>query len=227
MNSLDLRAEQAKTLASPRMKAGPPARALFATMDLLYGRRATLAKFRVLEVVARVPYIAWEEVAYVAITHTHATPDFAHRIHDEVQAVRKQQDNELYHLLILEELLQKRGERQGWWRYRLMPQVLAWAYYHLSWLLFVVRPKWSYTLNAHFEDHAEHEYMAYVADHPELEDEVWQSQFEEQYGSHDSVADLLRQIGVDEREHKLESLERIHTARFGDQPELDTAGPAR
>jgi ubiquinol oxidase len=33
----------------------------------------------------------------------------------------------------------------------------------------VIRPDWSYRLNADFEDHAEHEYMAYVAEHPELE----------------------------------------------------------
>src|SRR6266851_2923452 len=36
-------------------------------------------------------------------------------------------------------------------------------------LLFVIRPEWSYRLNADFEDHAEHEYMLYVAEHPELE----------------------------------------------------------
>lgn len=211
----ELQIEQAATLASPRMKPIPPARALFAVMDLLYGRSATLAKFRVLEVVARVPYIAWEQVAYVAITHTHGTPHFAHQIHDEVQAVREQQDNELYHLLILEELLQGRGERQGLWRYRVMPQLLAWLYYHVSWALYVVRPKWSYLLNVHFEDHAEHEYMAYVDEHPELEQQAWESEFEDDYGSHKTVADLLRRIGLDEREHKLDSLDKVHNARFG------------
>ncbi len=39
-------------------------------MELLYGKGRNLEKFRVLELVARVPYQAWENVAYVAVTHT-------------------------------------------------------------------------------------------------------------------------------------------------------------
>ncbi len=180
--AIDLHAEQRRTLDSPRLRAGLSARLLFRSMDLVYGRRATLEKFRVLEVVARVPYIAWEQVGYVAITHTHARPEFAREIHDEVTAVRAQQDNELFHLLILEELLQRRGMRGGFIRNRVVPQVLAWAYYHLSWLLYVVRPRWSYLLNAQFEDHAEHEYMRFVADHPELDEQRWVSEFRRDYG---------------------------------------------
>lgn len=210
-----LRAEQEVTLATPRLSPGLGAVVLFRTMDLLYGSRASLEKFRVLEVVARVPYIAWEQVSYVAITHTHSTPGFAREIHSEVTAHRAQQDNELYHLLILEELLQRAGVRQSFWRFRVVPQILAWVYYHLSWLLYVLRPKLSHELNAHFEDHAEHEYMAFVAANPELETQAWVSDFSDDYGTFDSVADLLRQIGLDERHHKEESLQKIRSARFG------------
>lgn len=214
-SSADLAEEQAATLSTERMKVGPGAKLLFTTMDLLYGRAGSLAKFRVLEVVARVPYIAWEQVSYVAITHTHSAPGFARDIHREISSVRGQQDNELFHLLILEELLQRRGERQGFWRSRVAPQVLAWIYYHISWLLFALRPQWSYQLNAQFEDHAEHEYMTYVTEHPELESEAWVSEFRGDYGDFASVADLLRQIGLDERHHKNESLAHIEAARFG------------
>lgn len=210
-----LRHEQARTLAQQPMKPGLLAKLLFRSMDLIYGREGSLSKFRVLEVIARVPYMAWEHVGYVAITHTHSTPTFARDIHSSVQQNRAQQDNELFHLLILEELLQRRGERQGFFRFRVIPQVFAWSYYHISWLLFVLHPRMSYRLNAHFEDHAEHEYMQYVADHPELEDEPWESAFRDEYGDFASVADMLRQIGVDERYHKEESLESMSTARFG------------
>lgn len=210
-----LRSEQQRTLAAPRLRAGIAARLLFGAMDLVYGRRASLAKFRVLEVIARVPYFAWEHVGYVAITHTHARPGFAREIHDEVTAVRDQQDNEFFHLLILEELLQRRGHRQGRIRHRVIPQVIAAVYYYVSWLLYVIRPRWSHALNAQFEDHAEHEYMAYVADHPELDDEPWVSEFTTDYGHHATVGDVLRRIGLDERHHKDESLARIDDARFG------------
>jgi hypothetical protein len=58
-----LKREQEKTLGSPRMRYGILSRVLFFAMDLLYGRRRTLSKFKVLEVIARVPYQSWEHVA--------------------------------------------------------------------------------------------------------------------------------------------------------------------
>lgn len=211
----ELRAEQDRTLQSDRMKAGILARLLFVVMDAIYGKKGSLGKFRVLEVIARVPYMAWEHVGYVAITHTHSSPQFARDIHTEVQTTRAQQDNEFFHLLILEELLQRRGERKSLIRFRIIPQLLASTYFYVSWLLFVVRPRMSYQLNAEFEDHAEHEYMEFVRDNPELESEQWVSEFVEDYGSFTSVADLLRQIAIDERHHKIESLESIEQARYG------------
>ncbi len=74
-------------------------------------------------------------------------------------------------------------------------------------LMYVVRPAWSYELNADFEDHAEHEYMTLVTEHPEWENQPFISAFEADYGSFESLADLFRQIGHDERVHKQESLD--------------------
>jgi ubiquinol oxidase len=79
------------------------------------------------------------------------------------------------------------------------------AYYYLSWLLYVLQPAWSYRLNADFEDHAEHEYAEFVRAHPELEFTPYSSVECAEYGTFASVADLLRQIGHDERCHKAES----------------------
>lgn len=127
---------------------------------------------------------------------------------------RRQQDNEQWHLLILEELIQQRGTREGWLRFKLIPQLLALVYYHVSWLLYVIAPSLSYALNADFEDHAEHEYMGFVAEHHELDDRPWSSGFAREYGEFASEADLLRQIGVDERHHKEESLGHLGHERF-------------
>jgi hypothetical protein len=214
LTSEQLKQEQERTLAAPRMRYGLLARLLFVSMDILYGRTKTLAKFRVLEIIARMPYQAWENVAYVAITHAHADPDFARRIFDWVRESRSQQDNEQWHLLILEELKNKSGIRERFFYRSLMPQAIAFLYYNISWLLYVIRPKWSYLLNAHFEDHAEHEYMKYVAENPALEQVPFESAFAEDYGRFVCLADLFRQIGYDERVHKLESLARLDSARF-------------
>jgi len=201
----------------PRRRYSLAARALFTAMDLLYGKGGSVRKYRVLEIVARVPYQAWENVAYVAITHTSDTPTFAREIHERVVTVRDQQDNEQWHLLILEEMLHSTGHQRTLIRDRLLPQLIAFTYYQVSWLLYVLHPGWSHRLNADFEDHAEHEYFSWAEDNPELETTPWESVFADDYGHHATVADLFRSIGADERRHKLESEAQMAVPRFGDR----------
>lgn len=213
--TFDLRDEQERTLTAPRRHYSLMARALFSVTDLLYGRAGSLEKFKVLEVVARVPYQAWENVAYVAITHTHSLPHFARRVFDFVKESREQQDNEQWHLLIIEELLRERGAKQGFFRFVLIPQLLALFYYHVSWMLYVVWPRQSYRLNADFEDHAEHTYMAFVAANPSLDEHGYDGAFAPDYGRFATLSDLFRRIAIDEREHKEQSLARMDAPRFG------------
>ncbi len=205
-------AEQQAQLTSPRRDYSWSARALFAVMDFVYGKERDLEKFRVLEVVARVPYMAWESVAYVAMTHTSKHTDFARRVYDRVLVVRLEQDNEQWHLLILEELT--RDRRRTWLKGRIIPQLLAVVYYQVSWMMFVVRPKWSYRLNADFEDHAAHEYAQLVAEHPEWDEQRFSSEFERDYGAYDSLADMFRQISHDEVIHRRESEVMMTRPRF-------------
>ncbi len=207
-------AAQAEALDTPRRRYGLAARLLFLTLDAIFGKKRTLSKFKVLELVARVPYQAWEQAAYIAITHVHERTGMARRINDRVIESRGQQDNEQWHLLILDELIGKSGVTESRVKFFWIPQAIAVVYYQVSWLLYVIRPKWSYQLNADFEDHAEHEYAHLVQEHPEWEHTPFDSQFTADYGAYDSLADMFRQIGHDERVHKLESERRITDARF-------------
>jgi ubiquinol oxidase len=209
-----LRLEQANTLAQPQPRYGLLARTLFAVMDLLYGRGRSWSKFKVLEVIARVPYQAWEHVAYIAITQQYEHEDFARRVFDRVKESRHQQDNEQWHLLILEEWIHRNQIKESFLLHRLVPQVLAFIYYQLSWLLYVMKPEWSYRLNVDFETHAEHEYMLFVDEQPELEHMPFHSHFKKDYGNFETMADVIRQIGYDERVHKQESMHRLDMARF-------------
>ncbi len=213
LDSARLREEHAATLASPRRSPSLGARTLFVIMDVLYGKERTLEKFRVLELVARVPYQAWENVAYVAVTHTAKEPGFARRIFDNVRINRWEQDNEQWHLLMLEELVGK-NPPGSWLRNRVIPQILAFGYYQYSWLTYAIKPAWSYRLNADFEDHAEHEYALLVQEHPEWETTSFDSSFTAEFGQYDSLADLFRQIGYDERLHKLQSEAAMNDPRF-------------
>lgn len=205
----DLVREQVRTLAEPRRRYGLIARSLFIAMNVLYGRKRSLEKFLVLELVARVPYQTWEHAAYLSITRHARETKLARRIYDRVRRTREQQDNEQWHLFIIEDMLEHRGTQLGWFRYRLVPQVIAFSYYVVSWFLYLIRPAWSYSLNADFEDHAEHEYMGFVAEHPELEFETCSCSVADDYGCAESFADVLRQIGIDERHHKDESLAEL------------------
>ena len=205
---------QVETLASPRRRYGLASRALFTSLDLVYGDKRSLSKFKILELVARVPYQSWEQVAYIAITHVHERRGLARRIHDRVVESRSQQDNEAWHLVVLGELVHREEVRETWVKYWLVPQIIAFMYYQISFALFVLRPDWSYMLNADFEDHAEHEYMHLVTEHPEWESEPYASEIAAEYGTFASKADLFRQIGHDERVHKLESIARMGAPRF-------------
>jgi hypothetical protein len=210
----DLRTEWEATLAQPRRRYSKAARALFMLLDVVYGRPRSLSKFKVLEVIARVPYQAWEHVAYVAVTHRYSRPTFARRIFERVSESRDQQDNEQWHLLILEDLVERSGKRENFLRYRLFPQLIAMTYYYLSWFLYVLQPAWSYRLNADFEDHAEHEYAEFVQENPAFDESSYDGPFVEEYGAYATLGDLFRQIGHDERVHKEESLVRMAEPRF-------------
>lgn len=209
-----LRRAQAQTLATPRHRYGLAVRLLARCLDAVYGRAGSFAKYQVLELVARVPYQSWERAAYLAINRLYRQTGRARRVHERIAEARAQQDNEEWHLLIMAELAARAGTGRGWARYRLLPHLLATGYYLLSWLLFVISPAASYRLNADFEDHAEHEYMAFVAAHPALDTQPWHCPPAAGYGHFASVADLIRQIACDERAHKQESLARLTEPRL-------------
>lgn len=221
----ELRRAQSETLRTPRFDYSFPARLLFWMVDLIYGRQRSLRKFVVLEIVARVPYQAWERAAYGALTRVHPQLRLAGRIFDRVVETRAQQDNEQFHLLILEELAQRLGLARPVLRFRILPWLMAVGYYQLSWLLYICWPAASYRLNAAFEDHAEHDYMLFVTEHPEWEGQPYDGSFRDGYGHRGSLADLFRQIGHDERVHKLESLAALDEPRLRD--DLSVALAAR
>src|ERR1700752_2697444 len=100
---------QAVPPAAARRRYGVRGRILFVTLDTLYGKHRTISKFKVMELVARVPYQTWEQNLYSAIPHDHNRTKLARRIYDQVRHSREQQDNEHWHLLILEELIAKSG----------------------------------------------------------------------------------------------------------------------
>jgi ubiquinol oxidase len=205
LNPAQLRFEQQRTLDGPEARPRLVLRLLFGSIDVLYGRRASIEKFLVLEHLAQVPYRSWERVAQRHIARTRGRSVLARRIQQRVAEARAQHDNEQWHMLVMEELIVRRGRRLGRLRHRLLPRLLALPWQIGTWVLHLVRPDWSYRLNAAFEAHAERSYMRFVALHPDTEQQIFGGPLADRWEVPVTVADVLRQIGHDERMHKLDS----------------------
>ncbi len=200
-----LRAAQRDTLADPPRRPHLLLRVLFGAMDLLLGRRPSLTKFLVLEHLAQVPYRSWERVAQRRLARTEGRSALARRIQVRVAEARAQHDNEQWHMLVVEDLIARGGRPLGRWRHRRLPRLMAFPWQLFTWLLHLIRPEWSYRLNAAFEAHAERQYMTFVDQHPELDQATFDGPLAARFGWPVSVADVLRQIGHDERIHRLDS----------------------
>lgn len=151
----------------------------------------------------------WGQAAERAVARLHRHHRLAEGLFDAIVEARAQADNEAWHLLILDELLTDSAPSRVDGATGSSPG----SYCVVCWALFIARPTWSYWLNASFEDHAEATYMAFVADHPELESQAFVSEAAAGYGTYASVAEVLRQIGHDERVHEDDSLHAAHQPR--------------
>jgi ubiquinol oxidase len=204
---VNLPKEQEATLARPRMAYTPMARMLFWGMDLFYGKPLTLRKVQLLEILARIPYQAWEIRQYLRLTRLYEdreSVDLGRRL---TAWAREAQDNEFWHLLVVNERMRQLGIQKNWFWDHLLPRVAAFKYRIFSRLLSIVSIQSAFYLNAQFEDHAEHEYMQFVKDHPELDQEKVDHPLVREHGHCETWGDVFRRIGLDEREHMNHSLE--------------------
>jgi ubiquinol oxidase len=121
-----------------RPSLSPPTEALF----LVYGERH-YARFYALETIARVPYFA-----YTSVLHLYETLGWWRRA-DYMKIHFAESWNELHHLLIMEEL-------GGNARFtdRFVAQHIAFFYYWLVTVLYMLAPPVAYNLNEHVERHA-------------------------------------------------------------------------
>lgn len=206
MNTIvDLKKEQEATLSRPRRKCSWMARALFWGMDLVHGKELTLPKVKLLEILARIPYQAWEIRQYGRMNSKFADDQTVTEARNVIQWGREAQDNEFWHLRVINERMKKLGVRESAF-HRFITPLAVFKYTIFSRLLALVSIRSAFLMNAEFEDHAEHEYMQFVKDHAELETERVDSESAKEYGDFASWADVFRRIGLDERDHMNASL---------------------
>lgn len=217
--TLDLKQEQDRTLATPRLPSNLILKTMYLTFDLVYGFHRTLPKFLVLEILARYPYWAWEMASYKRLScwFCRRTCPVTSRVEQLLwiaQLGRESQDNEQWHMLILADVIRKKGLRLGWVRHVAIPTLLAFVYSFLTKAIYFVRPEWSFAMNAAFESHAEREYMLLAKENPAWENEAVESVYFKYYPRQDSLCQLLRRIALDERDHMHHSLEAIERQKI-------------
>jgi ubiquinol oxidase len=212
--NLNLKDEQEKTLAAPKLSANLILRFMFWQFDVLYGKPRSLPKVMVLEILARYPYWAWENGAYHLLSKFYSSTKkvSAEKVEmalRHIQMGRESQDNEQWHMLLWADLCHQKGINLGWLRHFVIPKAMTLVYFMITRVMYWLNPVWSFAMNAAFESHAEHEYMLYAKEHPEFENVPVDSVWFKYYPKQKSLADLIRRVGLDERDHMNHSLEEI------------------
>lgn len=211
---IDLRAEQQATLARPRYDYSSVTRAMVSGMDRMAGAENTVFKARIVEILAPIPYRAWENHAYGRLSRNYGDDEVVRQAEAVLRWGREAQDTEYQHLRVIGAKLTEDGERGPRRLARPMPDLMAGSWALMSRSLARASIRRSFLLNAEAEDHAEHYYAELVQEHPEWEEMPVTSDVVRGYGEFSCWADVFRRIGLDERDHRNASFAFAGMAEF-------------
>jgi len=201
-SQIDLKKEQQATLTRPNPGYSFMARLFFKAFDLLTGRQTTLFKVKVLEILAGIPYRAWEIRLYQKLTRSYDDEERMRQERHLLTWARNAQDNEYRHLLLLHEKTTADRLKEPWFLNPVAVWLMVFSYRLLAWALAKFSLSRSLFFNAEFEDHAERAYAEFVREHPEWEEQPVSSPLAREYGEFANWADLFRRISLDERDHR-------------------------
>jgi hypothetical protein len=199
--SINLKKEQEATLARPRYCYSATAKLFFWLMDVVTGSKVTLAKTKLIETLASIPYREWEFRQYLRMTRKYSNPQTVEKAKAITEWGREAQDNEYWHLLVINEKMREDGKKDKWYLTFPITFFMVLSYSLFARFMAAFNIKRAFLFNAEFEDHAEHVYAAFVADHPEWENQPVDNEIVRQYTDATTWADVFRRIGLDERNH--------------------------
>lgn len=198
---VDLSREQQASLTRPRYNYSMIARFFFLSMDVVTGKKVTLAKAKLLETLACIPYRTWENRQYSKLTRHYQNLNLVQKLWAVMAWGREAQDNEYWHLLVVNEKMKEDGAKNPWYLSPLIPRIMVFLYIILSCTMARFSIRRAFLFNAEFEDHAEHVYAQFVQEHPEWENQSVNNELVKTYGDFRNWADVFRRIGLDERDH--------------------------
>ncbi len=202
----DLHKEHQATLDRPRYPYSFLSKLMFWGMDVLTGKTTTFGKAKLLEILASIPYRAWESRQYLRMSQRNGDLDLITRAKVIADYGRKAQDNEYWHLMLINEKMKAEGMKNPWYLIPLIPWLAVRVYGFLSFLFALFNINGAFQFNGAFEDHAEHVWAQFVADHPEWDSQLVTSEVVKSYGDFETWGDVFRQVSLDERDHMNASL---------------------
>jgi demethoxyubiquinone hydroxylase (CLK1/Coq7/Cat5 family) len=197
----DLKKEQQATSNRPRYGYSLAAKVFFLSMDLITGKQITLPKVKLIEILACIPYRSWETRQYARMTQRYRDPVLVEEAQKIMRSARESQDNEYWHLRVVNEKMKEDGIKDPWYLFPPIPLLMVGCYSVLMYVTALINIRRAFLFNAEFEDHAEHVYAQFVEEHPEWERQPVNNEQVKEYGEFLTWADVFRRIGLDERDH--------------------------
>jgi len=121
----DLKKEQKASSERLPYRYSLAAKVFFLSMDLITGRTITLPKVKLIEILASIPYRTWESRQYARMTRRYRDRVLVHEARKIMMWAREAQDNEYWHLLVVNEKMKEEGIKDPW--YLFPPSPFLWS----------------------------------------------------------------------------------------------------
>ena len=197
----DLKKEQKASSERSRYQYSLAAKVFFFSINLITGKKITLPKVKLIEILASIPYRSWETRQYARMTRSYRYRAVVHEARKIMEWAREAQDNEYWHLLVVNEKMKEDGVRDSWYLFPPIPLLMVGFYAALMHVMALASIRRAFLFNAQFEDHAEHVYAQFVEEHPEWERQPVNNERVKERGELPTWAEVFRRIGLDERDH--------------------------
>lgn len=180
--------------------------------NLIYGEKPSYAKFKAIEVIARIPYQSWETAAYTLVSAFHGNERYAMKLAHTTSFSRSAQDNETMHVVVISHLARKK--RLGFVLHTFVPLVFAFFYFWVIFVMYLVSEKASLELNYLFEAHAYVQYSQFLKENEErLKNTPIMSEFLAFYGRQFRTEyEFFESVRNDELIHRNRSIREIRAS---------------
>lgn len=150
--------------------------------NMVYGKKPSLLKFRSVEVIARIPYHSWVSASFTLMTLFFSNEKKALIYSSVAEFSHFAEENETMHVVVISYLAKQEGE-VGFFKFTFIPMMFSFFYFWMSYVLYLMNPKYSYELNYMFENHAFDQYSKFLKQNEnDLKTKRVESKFLQWYG---------------------------------------------